>query len=61
MTIYYTRGDLARSARVTNQAIVYAERRGEITPIGKTVRGMALYDQAQSERFLKNRAQANRN
>jgi hypothetical protein len=55
MTIFYTKGDIARAARLTNQAIIYAERRGELQAAAKTVKGVALYDQKQAEQFLKNR------
>jgi hypothetical protein len=60
MTIFYTKGDLARAARMTNQGIIYAERRGDLKAVAKTVRGVALYDQKQAEQFLRNREQGDR-
>jgi hypothetical protein len=60
MTSLYTRGDLARAARMTNQGIKYAEQRGELKPIAKTIGGLSLFDQKQAEIFLESRKQADR-
>jgi len=60
MTKLYTRGDLARAARLTNQGIKHAEIRGEIQPVAKTVGGISLFNEKQVEKFLESRKQSDR-
>ena len=60
MTEFFTKGDIAKDARMTRQGVDAAYQRGELKPIARTIGGIVLFDRQQAEKFVQSRKQTNR-